>query len=119
MGQDQLSKWVQNQASNLLPMGTSFSLAVKEEVMKFVRAPALKKRQVIQARSLEKQAQMNHIWRKDPQLPAFLTMLEASLTVLSQFLLGEVFFQLVVAIYWSAITRVIAAVISAIQLVKS
>ncbi len=57
---------------------------------------------------------MNHIWRKDPQLPAFLTILEASLTVLSLFLLGEVFFQLVVAIYWSTITRVIAAVISAI-----
>ena len=84
---DQVLKSEQNQALNLLPMGTSFSLAVKEEVMNIVRAPALKKRQVIQARSFEKQAQMNHIWRKDPQLPVFLTMLEASLTVLSQFLL--------------------------------
>ena len=118
---DQVLKSEQNQALNLLPMGTSFSLAVKEEVMKFfAEAAALKKRQVIQAHSLEMWAQMNHTWRMDQLLPAFLTMLEASLTVQSQFLLGEVFFQQVVIVYWSAIAGVIiAAVISAIQLVKS
>ncbi len=49
---DQVLKSEQNQALNLLPMGTSFSLAVKEEVMKFfVQAAVLKKRQVIQALS--------------------------------------------------------------------
>ena len=118
---DQVLKSEQYQALNLLPMGTSFSLAIKEEVMKFfAEAAALKKRQVIQAHSLEMWAQMNHTWRMDQLLPAFLTMLEASLTVQSQFLLGEVFFQQVVIVYWSAIAGVIiAAVISAIQLVKS
>ena len=86
----------------------------------FAEAAALKKRQVIQAHSLEMWAQMNHTWRMDQLLPAFLTMLEASLTVQSQFLLGEVFFQQVVIVYWSAIAGVIiAAVISVILLVKS
>lgn len=118
---DQVLKSEQNQALNLLPMGTSFSLAVKEEVMKcFAKAAALKKRQFIQAHSLEMWAQMNHTWRMDQLLPTFLTMLEASLTVQSQFLLGEVFFQQVVIVYWSAIAGVIiAAVIQAIQLVKN
>ncbi len=118
---DQVLKSEQNQAQNLLPMGTSFFLAVKEEVMKFfAEEAALKKRHVIQALSLEMWAQMNHTQQMDQLLPTFLTMLEASLTVQSQFLLGEVFFQQVVIVYWSAIAGVIiSAVISAIQLVKS
>lgn len=107
--------WYQSQ--NLPPRGTSSSLAVREVPMKFVvRAARLKKSQAIQAQSLEMQAQMSHIWRRGLQLPVFLTMQEASLTMLALFLPVEVVFQQVVIVYWT-IAEVIMML--AIQLVKS
>ena len=111
-----MREWYRSQ--NLPPRGISSSLAVKEEVaMKFVvRAARLKKAQVTQAQSLEMQAQMSRTWRKDLQLPVFLTMQEASLKVVAQFLPGEVVFQQVVIVYWT-IAEVI--VMLGIQLVKS
>ena len=85
--------------------------------MKFVvRAARLKKGQVTQAQSLEVQAQMSRTWRRGLQLPAFLTMQEASLKVVALFLRGEVVFQQVVIVYW---TRAEVIVMKAIQLVKS